>query len=219
MKASSAEKFIEDNARLSALLRDAVINIDDVIFLEFARQSPNASQAELASKAGLSRSGASRAMIRLLDFELLSERLMHADMRASHLKATARGENVLIEASRAVGSKTLEAFAARTAAFNAACREANINRSCALIVLSLDPDEATQSASIAKRTALKTTTLSSAIQRLRSKGLAHTAESSHDKRKLSIRLTPEGKLLAAKIARALESAENDIGQSDNSTER
>lgn len=215
--ASAVERFIEDNARLSALLRDAVIGIDDVTFLEFARQTPNATQAELASKASFSRSGASRIMIRLIDFELLSERLSRADMRASRLKVTARGENVLIEASHTIGSKTLETFAAHAATFNAACRELRIDRSCALIILSLGPDKITQSTSIATQTALKATTLSSAVQRLRSKGLARTTEGFPDKRKPSICLTREGKLLAAKIAHILESAASNTKRSDSPT--
>lgn len=206
---SVIEEFVEDNARLSLLLRDTAIGVDDVIFLEFVRQAPNATQAEIASKAKLSRSSASRAMIRLLNLELLSERLSHDDMRASRLKITARGENVLIEASYALGAKTIEAFAARAASFNDACQQSGIDHSCALIVLLLGRNVTVHSSAIAKKTGLKTSTLSSAIRRLKSKGLVRTASDLADKRMLTVGLTPSGASLTARIASAVESAKSD----------
>lgn len=95
-------------AVLDECLGASALSVEDVAALATVSQSQPLTATELACALGLSKAKMARLLRRLIELDLVAERVSPRDRRRSLLRMTPRGENILFEVGYSLDGAVLD---------------------------------------------------------------------------------------------------------------
>ena len=112
-------------AVLDECLGASALSVEDVAALATVSQSQPLTATELACAVGLSKAKMARLLRRLIELDLVAERVSPRDRRRSLLRMTPRGENILFEVGYSLDGAVLDTALTGMGALREAARAAS----------------------------------------------------------------------------------------------
>lgn len=105
---ASPVAWCKARATLDECLGPGALSAEDVAALAAVSRSQPLTATELACSLALSKAKAARLLRRLIDLDLVAERVSPRDRRRSLLRMTSRGENILFEVGHSLDGAVLD---------------------------------------------------------------------------------------------------------------
>lgn len=122
---ASPVAWCKARAALDECLGSGALSAEDVAALAAVSRSQPLTATELACSLALSKAKAARLLRRLIDLDLVAERVSPRDRRRSLLRMTPRGENILFEVGYSLDGAVLDTALTGMGALREAARAAS----------------------------------------------------------------------------------------------
>ena len=122
---ASPVAWCKARAALDECLGPGALSAEDVAALAAVSRSQPLTATELACSLALSKAKAARLLRRLIDLDLVAERVSPRDRRRSLLRMTPRGENILFEVGYSLDGAVLDTALTGMGALREAARAAS----------------------------------------------------------------------------------------------
>lgn len=204
---ASPVAWCKARAALDECLGAGALSAEDVAALAAVSRSQSLTATELACSLALSKAKAARLLRRLIDFDLVAERVSPRDRRRSLLRMTSRGENILFEVGHSLDGAVLDMAltgmrALREAARAASAFDAPLAPGQSLLLMVCHEQEALGVGDAAKLLGCAQPSVSMAARQLAARDLLAVRASSHDRRRHCLALTSRGISVVARALRA-----------------